>query len=67
MAGIWDRDVGDRRQEIVFIGIDMDEEALRKRLNACLTDIRHGSTPERMRARTDLQDPFPTWGQTQAA
>ena len=67
MAGIWDRDVGDRRQEIVFIGIGMDEAALRKRLNACLTDIRHGSTPERMRARTDLQDPFPTWGQTQAA
>ena len=67
MAGIWDRDVGDRRQEIVFIGIGMDEAALRKRLNACLTDIRHGSTPERMRARTDLHDPFPAWGQTQAA
>ncbi|WP_291195861.1 GTP-binding protein [Hyphomonas sp.] len=67
MAGIWDRDVGDRRQEIVFIGIGMDEAALRKRLDECLTDIRHGSTPDRMRARTDLQDPFPAWGQTKAA
>jgi G3E family GTPase len=67
MSGVWDPAVGDRRQEIVFIGINMDEAALRKRLDACLTDIRHGSTPARMRARDDLSDPFPAWGQTQAA
>ena len=67
MSGVWDPTVGDRRQEIVFIGISMDEAALRKRLDACLTDIRHGSTPARMRARDDLPDPFPVWGQTQAA
>lgn len=62
IAGIWDPSVGDRRQEIVFIGIGMDEAAIRKRLDACLTDIRHGSTPARMRARDDLADPFPAWG-----
>ena len=32
----WDPEVGDARQELVLIGIDMDEGALRARLDACL-------------------------------
>lgn len=32
----WNGIYGDRRQEIVFIGTDMDEVNLRRRLDACL-------------------------------
>ncbi|MCQ4160706.1 GTP-binding protein [Roseomonas sp. GC11] len=33
----WEEPWGDRRQEIVFIGIGMDERALRAQLDACLS------------------------------
>jgi G3E family GTPase len=62
----WDPHYGDRRQEMVFIGIGMDEGALRDRLDACLTDpLPKAGGP--IRARTDLRDPFPAWGVAQAA
>ncbi|MEO1513918.1 MAG: GTP-binding protein [Bacteroidota bacterium] len=32
----WDQDFGDRKNEIVFIGQDMDEEAVRAELDACI-------------------------------
>lgn len=34
----WDERYGDRAQQMVFIGQDMDEAAMRKRLDACLLD-----------------------------
>lgn len=50
---------GDRRQELVFIGIGLDETALRRRLDACLL------SEEEMLAGvaswTSLPDPFPVW------
>lgn len=50
---------GDRRQEIVVIGQDLDERALRARLDACLID------PLEMRLGpigwAQLPDPFPDW------
>ncbi len=58
-----DEDWGDRRQELVFIGIGMDEAALRQRLDACLV-------PEQQFQPQDwacLPDPFPLWGQQVAA
>jgi G3E family GTPase len=52
---------GDCRQEIVFIGIGMDEAALRRRLDACLlTDAEMRGGPKTW-AR--LPDPFPAWSQ----
>lgn len=49
---------GDRRQELVFIGVDpMDEAALREKLDACLVDA-SVFTPHEWEA---LLDPFPSW------
>jgi G3E family GTPase len=61
----WDPKVGDRRQEIVFIGIGMDQTAIRARLDACLTVIPSDiEKPERERRKSPLRDPFPSWGKT---
>ncbi len=57
-----DAEWGDRRQELVLIGIDMDEPALRARLDACLlTENEMTLAPE---GWTGLPDPFPAWAQT---
>jgi G3E family GTPase len=63
----WVRDIearsdgafGDRRQEIVLIGNEMDETTLRQRLDACLLDdaeMALGPT-----GWVKLPDPFPSW------
>jgi G3E family GTPase len=50
---------GDRRQEIVFIGIDpMNEGTIRQRLDACLVGDPAHFTPD---AWERLPDPFPAW------
>jgi G3E family GTPase len=59
VAHNWDAVWGDRRQELVFIGIDMDEARLRAALDACLVEA-EGYTPERWQ---QLADPFPAWGE----
>lgn len=50
---------GDRMQEIVFIGIEMDEQAIRDELNSCLL------TQDELKLGFDnwtkLPDPFPRW------
>ena len=51
--------VGDARQELVLIGIGMDESKLRQRLDACLlTDAEMAQGPH---AWTRYDDPFPAW------
>ena len=55
----WDPVVGDRHIEIVFIGIDMDEADIRRRLDAAvLTGREFEQGPEKW-AR--YRDPLPAW------
>ena len=61
VAQHWDDIWGDRRQEIVFIGINMDQPSLRRRLDACLVAA-SAFTPTLW---TSLPDPFPAWGERQ--
>jgi G3E family GTPase len=57
----WQEPWGDRRQEIVVIGVGMDEAALRRAFDACLlTDAEMTAGPE---AWARLPDPFPAWRQ----
>jgi hypothetical protein len=60
LAALWHPAWGDRRQEIVVIGVGMDEAAIRGRFDACLTglDDAEAFEPERYR---HLADPFPVW------
>ncbi len=59
VAGHWDVVWGDRRQELVFIGIGMDEARIRTRLDACLLPVKT-FTPQMWMG---LRDPFPLWGE----
>ncbi|WP_439684118.1 CobW C-terminal domain-containing protein [Cupriavidus oxalaticus] len=50
---------GDRRQELVLIGMDLDAAALAARLDACLLD--DAEMAAGAQAWADYADPFPAW------
>jgi hypothetical protein len=56
----WHPVYADRRQELVFIGIDYDEAWLRRELDACLVGDANAKTLDIKRWST-LPDPFPIW------
>lgn len=54
MAQTWDPEYGDRRNELVFIGIDLDKEAITKQLDECLVN-----EEEIVQDWNTLEDPYP--------
>jgi G3E family GTPase len=61
----WQEPYGDRRQEIVFIGVDVDKETLVSELDKCLlTDEEMALGEERWEL---FPDPFPRWTSTPAS
>ena len=64
IAQHWVEPWGDRRQEIVFIGVGIDWPAIKARLDACLVPERLAPDPDTL---PDLPDPFPVWRRTEAA
>jgi G3E family GTPase len=59
---VWNSEVGDCRQELVFIGIEMDEIEIYDSLQTCLlTDEELALGPA---AWASLADPFPKWNRT---
>ena len=59
----WNTVWGDRRQELVFIGIGMDEARIRRELDACLLQS-DAFEPDTW---AGMADPFPAWGEAQPA
>lgn len=55
----WSEDYGDRRQELVFIGLkgEMSEVDIRESLNSCLVE----DYLSRQVSAQNLNDPFPKW------
>ena len=61
----WSEPWGDRRQELVFIGADIDWPALKSLLDGCLVPAVVAPSPDVL--PLDLSDPFPGWRRVEDA
>lgn len=55
----WQEPFGDMRQELVFIGQNMDKQRMQQALNDCL--LSEKELLEGMKSWRELADPFPAW------
>jgi len=55
----WQEPFGDRRQELVIIGRDLDEAAMTAAMDACL--LTDDEMQKSQKAWAQLSDPFPIW------
>ena len=59
IESIWQAPFGDRRQELVMIGVEMDQSFVQSALDACLlTDVELSLGPN---VWETWEDPFPVW------
>ncbi|MBM4253563.1 MAG: GTP-binding protein [Deltaproteobacteria bacterium] len=59
MEGIWKKGFGDRRNELVFIGVNMDQNSIRKKIESCLAT--EDEIQQILRGTFRSSDPFPNW------
>ena len=64
MKSNWEDLWGDRRQEIVFIGADIDWPKMKARLDSCLVPVLTASSVDEL---PNYPDPFPIWRRAQDA
>ena len=64
MKANWEDLWGDRRQEIVFIGADIDWPKLKARLDSCLVPVMTATSVDEL---PNYPDPFPLWRRAQEA
>jgi len=57
----WEEDYGDRQQELVFIGVDVEEAEMRSKLDACLMTAEEEAYLD---DPSSVADPFPPWQPT---
>jgi len=62
IAENWVEPFGDMRQELVFIGQNLDQDKMTKALEDCL--LTEDEVLKGKQHWATLKDPFPTWGES---